>query len=253
MQVKSFKGYRGTMGVKVKGELTIEDFNIIETPAHGEYSGVGAGIKIELKPERVQDLMPALPKNESYDYSLKKSVSTPRTVWEKNHYISFEYRGCKGEESKQRKREKVHNEVAGHMAKNRDSIIAKLIARVNEVMVNWAERLTYEYTKALDEVMTGQRMSREFITENLDDPTIAQELQLVEEEIKNLKEKRNALDEKLRQKRNENMLRHLNENGWNDEDEDEDEKVRFMPELQEKYTTLYTNGEAFSVSRHPFG
>jgi hypothetical protein len=251
MIIKTYKGYNDTMAIEVQGELTREDFIIEETAPHfAEYTeGIDYRLRLILKDEVALAIDLALPRSRNYSYQERKELETVQTEWVRNRYFKWDYRGCRTNEQKERKKNKRMDEAILWAAKHKEEIIDKLIADANRDIESRADRLTHEYDRRVVQVMSGENMATDFKSEHLDDPKVVEELNELDIEIKRLKEERTRLHEELRVKRNENMIAYLEKEGWNDDDEG---KVVIRQSLRDAMLKKYKAHEAFGSPFSPF-
>jgi hypothetical protein len=248
MKIKISKGYADTKHVEVLEPLTLDDFIIEEMGAwHSDYQKAAiTGLKLILKDEVVDAIKPILP-------VLYYSDKDCQTDWTKSYSSEIKFNGCRTQEARDKKIEQVTLEAAGKMALRKEDRIYKLFSTILHDLEHRIEKMNEEYHEEMIKVFSGANLDKAFMEKELDDPTIVDEVKDLDEQIKELQEQRDNLDEKLRLKRNENMLDYLNANGWND-DEDGD-KVYVTQEIRDEVTTMYKNGEAFGSkkrNRHPF-
>lgn len=251
MKIKTYKGYNDTMGVEVQGKLTLEDFIIEETAPTFTYfdAMVRTKLTLTLKEDLVKELMPILTKTKGWDHESKKEVITPTTSFTKSFSKAVAFNGCRTQEAKDRKIKKIQGELALSMAEKKETRIEKILEEVNNELIANAEDMNKYYETGIMEVMTGKNMSKKFIQENLDSPNIREEIDSIDKEIEALREKQAELREVNRVSCNKHMLKYLEENGWNDDEE----KVVIAPHLRKKLTSMYENGEAFATKgKKPF-
>jgi hypothetical protein len=249
MQVKTFKGYSNTKAIEVQGELTREDFIIEETaPQFSEYGeSVDFRVKLTLKDEVADSIEEALPRHKSYSYRERKELEEIQKVWSRNRYFRWDYRGCKTDEQKKRKKDKQLDVAILWVAKNKEDVIDSLLKCANDDITRRADNLTREYDRRVADIMGGEHMASDFIKEHLDDKAIAQELEEMDIELQRIKDIRKQLLDDQRAKRNENMIAYLEKEGWNDEDEDNEgnQKVIIRDALRDAILKKYQKGEAF--------
>ena len=247
MQIKTFKGYNDTTGIEVQGELTLEDFIVIEKgPERSDWTeNVQSSIAIELKNEVVQRISSVLPK------PLRDSAPEDevQTSWVKYQYDALKFNGCKTEESKEKKVQKTISNARVRMATHKELWITELIGKVNKDINTKVERLNRSYTQSIFEVFDGTRLHSEFKETYLDEPEIMDEIEDVKELMSTLRGQLAELSERLQTSRNVNMAKYLTDEGWEAEN---DEGVEIMDDIKDNIMIMYKNGEAFNY-RDCFG
>jgi hypothetical protein len=258
MKVETFKGYNDTQAVRVQGELTLEDFIIHEEAVtQSDWNGkMSASISIKLKDEVREEIYGALPKSKSYNYSTKQDEINVTDSWSRYFSSEVKYNGCRTEDQKKKKAEKVRQDLVVEIADSKAEVYEQLVKEANDRIRNHAESMTDAYNREVREVMDGSRMNSEFTQKHLDDPDLDKELKELNDQIKEIQAKQDTLRALKRQKRNEKLLAYLDANGWNDDEkEDGDNKIKYTPEIQEELREMYKKGEAFKnlAESSPFG
>lgn len=246
MQIKTSKGYGKTTYVEVIEPLTLNDFIIEEeAPNHsrcGDY--VSASLKLTLKEDQAEHLNLILP-------HIKQWKDDKQTTWARYFRRAVRFNGCRTQRAKDKKVEKIRQEMVVDMVDQKEERLEKLLNDVNQDLLERIRHKNEDYTNETLAVMSGRRMDPEWMSKHIDSTSIQKEIDEIEDQLKVLRMKKDKLIEDRQKHRNNEMLKYLDKNGWSDEDEDSG-KVVFVPELREKLLDMYKKGEAFKVSRDWF-
>ena len=247
MKIKTLKGYQDTQFVEVLEPLTLEDFIIEETaPLYNDRGAVITTLALQLKEEVAEHIDILL--DSVYRYN-KDDEDRKITKFYDHFRADVKFNGCKTQEQKDAKIEKIRQQEVVKMCDKKATRIQRLFERVLGDINRKIERVFNErYEEEIMRVMSGQRMSQEFKSEHLDSQAINDEISSIDEQIRALKEERSVLKSRQQAERNKNMLTYLEENGWNDDDE----KVVIADHLRDRLKEMYTNGDAFKVKEGGF-
>ena len=252
MKIKTYKGYNDTTFIEVLEPLTLEDFIIEEqAPAFALFSSdVCARLTLTLKEEVAKHIGILL-----NDIDYWKPEKGKYTTFTKYFRREVKFNGCRSQKAKDKKSESVRQEMVVNMHDRKEARTNKLLETTLETIMDNLECMNNKYTTEVMGVMKGERMSSDFIKDNLDDKAIVDDLKFYNTQIAEIQEKKKSANEKLRIARNLNMLKYLSEKGWNDDDdEDRNNNVVVVPQLREELTKMYEEGEGFdfySRNNHP--
>jgi hypothetical protein len=164
---------------------------------------------------------------------------------EKRFINKVNFRGIRKQSTKEQKVNQAIMEIASDMLMNREKYVKLLLDKVNDLLEVKVKSVNKSYEEYMRNLYSGNSISQEWISENIDDHNISNELEDINEKISQLRSERKAIKKRQALARNRNMFLYLEGENWG---EDGSLGHDALPQtLKEEFTELYKNGLGFTV------